>query len=49
MVLLCLYQEKSLEIMKKTNYQGKRLQDSEIFKHIENKEMIRFVGKKDLI
>tara|TARA_Y100000389_G_scaffold69971_1_gene66659 strand:+ start:8166 stop:9029 length:864 start_codon:yes stop_codon:yes gene_type:complete len=38
--------KKSLEIMKKTNYQGKRLQDSEICKHIEKKEMIRFIGKK---
>jgi hypothetical protein len=38
--------KKSLEIMKKTNYQGKRLHDKEVYKYIENKKIIKFVGKK---
>ena len=37
---------KSLEIMRKTKYQGKRLSDDDVFKNIQKNEVIKFVGKK---
>tara|TARA_B100001093_G_C26849143_1_gene1024231 strand:+ start:3108 stop:3971 length:864 start_codon:yes stop_codon:yes gene_type:complete len=37
---------KSLEIMRKTKYQGKRLTDNQVYEHINRNEVIKFTGKK---